>query len=155
MAEADLILLILDAVEGLRDEEKVLLEQLPEGKAIVVWNKCDLVEPKEKLAISTVCVSAKEKSGLAQLHGAIDKIVWDHGPPARDEVVVTSQRHREALLACLAALDRFSAGLAEGISPEFLALEVRESLGHLGSILGTNVGEDILSAIFSTFCVGK
>jgi tRNA modification GTPase len=46
-------------------------------------------------------------------------------------------------------------GLKTGVSPEFLTLESRQALGELGKIVGADVTEDILSAIFSKFCIGK
>ncbi len=45
--------------------------------------------------------------------------------------------------------------LKKGVSPEFLSMDMRLCLNELGKIIGTNIGEDILSAIFSTFCIGK
>lgn len=46
-------------------------------------------------------------------------------------------------------------GLWQGISPEFLTIDMRQTLSELGKVLGANITEDILSAIFSKFCIGK
>ena len=157
LAEADLALLVLDATVPIGLQERDLLEQMPAGKLVVVWNKVDL--PHDELPTlplgPNVRISAKEKSGLEELKKAIDAVVWEHGPPSKEEVLITNVRHKEALghavTYCRAVID----GLRNDVSPEFLAADMRACLQELARILGTNVTEDILSAIFSKFCVGK
>lgn len=157
LAEADLALLVLDATQPLGLQEQDLFARIPAGKAVVVWNKVDL--PHEKLPIlplgPNVRVSAKEKSGLDQLRQAIDKVIWEHGPPSKEETLITNVRHKEALAHAVTACRAVIHGLHHGVSPEFLAADMRACLQELARILGTDVTEDILSAIFSKFCVGK
>lgn len=153
--DADLVLFILDATEGIRESEKELLCRLQESKTLVVWNKCDLATPSCSLGQPSISLSAKNREGLQLLHQEIDRIIWRKGPPDRSEVVLTSHRHWKALQQTDQFLKRFLTGLQEGLSPEFLALECREALHHLGLVIGADIGDDILSEIFSTFCVGK
>lgn len=159
MSQADLILLVLDATKGDgNEEEQWLLSQVPPAKTIVIWNKTDLPHPKISEIASfphVVTLSAKEKIGLDLLRRKIDSVIWEHGPPSREEVLVTNVRHKEALIQAIEACQAVSKGLRAGTSPEFLAIDMRQSLSELGKILGTNISEDILSAIFSTFCIGK
>lgn len=157
MKNADLILLVLDAHRGIDAFEKELLAEVDPKKTIVVWNKIDLDHsaiPSIRLP-HVVTISAKEKKGLEELHRIIDKVIWEHGPPSREETLVTNVRHKEALEQAIHFCDQVANGLRTGISPEFVAMEMRSCLGALGRIIGTNVGEDILSAIFSKFCIGK
>jgi tRNA modification GTPase len=157
MAEADLVLLVLDATRDLLPQEWQLLAQIPERKAIVVWNKCDLIErvPAQIPLPHVLQVSAKTRQGVEALKTAIDAIVWERNPPGQDELLITSARHQEALGHAVAAAERLILGLQTGVSPEFLSIEMRTCLSELGRIIGVDVTEDILSAIFSTFCVGK
>ena len=157
MAAADLILLVLDAHKGLDEGDRKLIESVPRRKTIVIWNKTDLTHDNlPVLEFSHVVpVSAKEKKGINLLHKAIDSIVWEHGPPSREEVLITNVRHKEALAASAEACERVVEGLRSGVSPEFVALDMRQCLMSLGKILGTDITEDLLSAIFSKFCVGK
>jgi len=157
MSEADLVLFVLDASAGITEEEHALATELPPTKTIAVWNKIDL-ESNELPAIAiphTAKISAKEKWGFEDLHSKIDEVVWEEGPPTREEIVITSLRHKEALSSAIRFCDAVIQGLRSGDSPEFVAMEMRDCLKHLGVIIGTNITEDILSAIFSTFCVGK
>jgi len=157
MEKADLILLVLDAARGLTDEEKKLIEEAAPEKTIAVWNKSDLPHgalPGLPLP-HALSVSAKERVGLEALCEKIDAVIWEKGPPSKEEVVVTNVRHKEALEEAAAACRRLIEGLQTGVSPEFVAFEMRTALLELGKILGADVTEDLLSAIFSKFCIGK
>ena len=123
----------------------------------MVWNKVDL--PKKASASAPypyeVTLSAKEKTGLDELKESIDRLIWSRGAPPKDQIMITKSRHEEALSNGITALSTVIAGLNEAISPEFLAADVRHALSELGRIVGTNITEDVLSSIFSQFCVGK
>jgi tRNA modification GTPase len=69
--------------------------------------------------------------------------------------MVTNLRHREALLSARADLESAEDSLKQGLSSELLAVDLRGALHHLGEIIGEIDTEDILSAIFSKFCIGK
>lgn len=157
MTEADLVLLVLDASKPLAHEEQQLIAQVPKAKTIAIWNKIDL--PHFELPSldfpHIVSISAKEKIGLEALRKKIDEVIWEHGPPARDEVLITNVRHKEALKEAINCCQAVIDGLRMGVSPEFLSFEMRQCLRALGTIIGTNITEDILSAIFSKFCIGK
>jgi tRNA modification GTPase len=157
LQQADLVLLVLDAHRGLMAEDQQLLTSVPPAKTIVVWNKIDL--PHAPLPILhfpfIIQLSAKQRAGLEELHTAIDQLIWQKGPPSKEEILITNIRHKEALIASVEAARRVQHGLHQGVSPEFLTMDIRQTLTELGKVLGVNVTEDILSAIFSKFCIGK
>lgn len=157
MKQADLVLLVLDAHRGLIEEDQQLLALVPPAKTIVIWNKVDLPHrdlPGLNFPFS-VKISAKQRKGLEELHQVIDKLIWQNGPPSKEEILITNIRHKEALIASSEAARRVQHGLRHGVSPEFLTIDMRQTLSELGKVLGANVTEDILSAIFSKFCIGK
>ncbi len=151
--EADLILLLLDASRALTNDDRELLEMVPKEKTVFVWNKIDLAKPTGP--IEGIEVSAKEKIGFDELKKAVDAILWKNGAPSKEEVLITKLRHYQALKSSIEACRSVIEGLKSGISAEFVAADMRESLNQLGNIIGANVTEDILSAIFSKFCLGK
>jgi tRNA modification GTPase len=157
MKEADLILLVLDASRNLDEDDFQLMQQVPKGKTIAIWNKIDLPHPQLPLIDFSpiVPLSAKNGKGLDILHAAIDEVIWEKGPPPKDEILITNVRHKEALNAAIRSAKRLLNGLQTGVSPEFLSIDIRECLSELGKILGTNITEDILTEIFSKFCIGK
>ncbi len=157
MAEADLILLVLDASRIQEPQDIDLIHQVPMDKTVAVWNKMDLPHAElPQLKFTHIAhISAKKREGIEQLHAQIDQILWKKGPPSKEEIVITNIRHFEALSSAIEAAKRLSHGLKQGTSPEFLTMDMRQCLGDLGKIIGLDITEDILSAIFSKFCIGK
>lgn len=155
MEKADLILFLLDAVKGISKEEEELLTYLPKEKSLVIWNKVDLGMPKEKIHFEPIFLSAKEKTGLDDLKSRIHSLIWKKGPPSKGEIVLTQARHKEALHSAIQFCKIVETGLKQAQSPEFLCIDIRQALESLAKIIGTNVTEDILTMIFSKFCLGK
>lgn len=157
MNQADLVLLVLDAHKGITAEDLELIQKVPQKKTIPIWNKIDLDHhdvPSHPFS-HIVPISAKTKKGIKELHAAIDAVIWKNGPPAKDEVVITNLRHKEALSKAIEGCEKVIEGLKTGISPEFISFDMRQCLVELGQVIGTNITEDILTAIFSKFCIGK
>jgi len=156
MEKSDLVLLLLDISKELNEEELLLLSSAPKEKTLLVWNKSDLDHSSPiQTEIPSVKISAKDALGISELKEAVHKIVWKRGPPSQEEIVITNVRHKQALDDALVAARSLINGLLSDISPEFLASDMRATLKELGTIIGSDIGEDILSAIFSKFCVGK
>ncbi|MGE3954105.1 MAG: tRNA uridine-5-carboxymethylaminomethyl(34) synthesis GTPase MnmE [Parachlamydiales bacterium] len=156
LARADLILWVVDLTRPFLKEEERLLETLPQEKTVVVWNKGDVGGERRPLPLShQVTISAKHRVGLDQLTERVEQLILRGSTLSQEEVWITSSRHKQALEEALAALNRAEGGLAEGRSPELLCLDIRAALKAFGRLIGTDITEDILSAIFSKFCVGK
>ncbi len=157
MANADLILLVLDASKGLTNDDLSLMDLVPSNKTIIIWNKIDLPHPTLPVIPFPhfVELSAMSRKGLELLHEKIDAVIWHEGPPSREEVLITNVRHKEALVAAITCCTAVIIGLEQGISPEFLSSDMRQTLKELGKIIGINTTEEILSSIFSQFCIGK
>ena len=150
--EADLILLVVDVTNP-----SDIPPELPSKKTIVIWNKIDLNHstPPSLPFSKQVKLSAKEGLGIDALKKAIHQTIWNEGPPSKEEVILTSERHFHALGRSIDATKQVIQGLKTAISPEFLVSDLRLSLKELGTIIGMNITEEILSEIFSKFCVGK
>jgi tRNA modification GTPase len=158
MKEADLILVVFDASRGLEEEDFRLIQQIPQHKAIAIWNKTDLPHPNPLPFLDfprIVSVSATSRQGLDELFRQIDEVIWEKGPPSKEEVLITNVRHKEALNEAIKAARSLLEGLKHEVSPEFLSMDMRLCLSELGKIIGSNITEDVLTAIFSKFCIGK
>ncbi|NGX26935.1 MAG: tRNA modification GTPase MnmE [Chlamydiae bacterium] len=156
MQAADLILLLIDASRPLTDEDESLLSSSPKEKTLVIWNKIDLPHTlPSHPAPHQIALSAKTGEGLPALKTTLEEMIWKGNLPSKDEIVLTNIRHKESLTNAIQDLQTLITGLKTEISPEFLSADMRSSLRHLGQIIGLDISEDILSAIFSKFCVGK
>jgi tRNA modification GTPase len=154
LEEADLVLIVLDSTRALAHEEKEILNQTQCLKRVLIWNKADLpsdlAPPPE-----AVVISAKKGEGLDLLKKTIIHSIFSGKPLSKEEVVITNARHHQALGEAISYLTKVNQGLFSGVSPEFLSADIRASLQELGSIIGQDISEEILTAIFSKFCVGK
>lgn len=155
MEKADIVLLILDATRELNDYEKNLISSRPLDKTVIIYNKIDLNKPTISDSNNTIFTSAVTNQGIEKLITYIESLILDQGPDQKEGNILTEIRHKKALSSAIDALKLVSDGLKNKISPEFVASDIRYSLNRLGQIIGIDVTEDILTEIFSTFCLGK
>lgn len=152
LAQADLVLLVED---GTASDAVALVEVPPGATCIVVVNKIDLRagEPRREVAGGTVriALSARTGAGLDLLRAELKRVVA--GGEAEAAFSARS-RHVHALQRAGAHLAAARAALALA-TPELVAEDLRAAQQALGEITGTFSTEDLLGAIFSTFCVGK
>lgn len=154
-AEADLVLEVADA--SLAPDRL----DLPETRALrlLILNKADLgVHPgwNEALRNGAILFSCREGTGRAELERTLaGRFVQEHALSSSGGLAAINERHRHALKTAVDALDAAAASLDAGVSPELTALDLRDALDALGTITGRIDTEDILSAVFSQFCLGK
>ena len=121
------------------------------SRALVVWNKADLAPPPPE---SGLAVSALTGLNLPQLKAAVLKLATGLENPEPPEVA-PSLRHQAALLRSAECLKAALAALDEGQPPDICAFELRSALEALDLIRGRTTAEEVLSEIFSRFCLGK
>ena len=156
MNQADLILLVLDQSQPIHETETVILQS--RKNLIVVLNKIDLPSKIDAQIIPSnlakIPVSATQQKGLNNLKEAMVNHIFGHGIET-SHLMVTNVRHIIALEKSISSLENFLHSLAQKTFPEFLSLELRDTLNALGEILGPTTPDDILNLIFRDFCIGK
>ncbi len=155
---SDIILFVCDALNPHNEYYEALKKDLPREKTILVWNKCDKahVKPLPIFDFEKICeLSAKEGTGLETLYDVLSETVLGKQALIGDEITISQLRHKNALNETIGFLEVVIKGLKQGISCEFVSSDCREALLSLGTIIGTNITEDILNAVFSKFCIGK
>lgn len=159
--KAQLILLLIDAAnetkEGLQTAIKEINDALREHQELlVVFNKMDLVDQSHwQEREGAISMSLKEGEGMSALESFFDDYSTNLMEGA-NQLTVSNVRHLEALKLSKTALERVLDGLDSGITGDFLAMDIRQALFHLGEITGSiDIDRDILGAIFSRFCIGK
>ncbi len=160
--EADLLVVMLDASEPLKHEDRLLAQMLRGKKVLVVLNKCDLkrvLSPEGAAEIygdtPVVEMSALKGWGVGEFNRELIALVTKGAGELRERAVITNQRHKDRLEKAKGALGQACEALAGGLSFECAALDIREALGALKELVGEVTSEDILNQIFSTFCIGK
>ena len=162
-AEADLLLIIIDRSRPLNVDDRDILAQCENKKALVVINKVDLPPAEdytEKADVlnhfTTAEISALTGQGIDRLKKAIhDAILSDDVLAVTTSHAVPNLRHREALKAARECFLNASLKAKNNAPMEIVAFELRSGLEHLGEITGQTIDDEILDSIFSQFCLGK
>lgn len=169
VAKSDLILYLKDASEPTDEEEMRLLkriEERAEGKVLLkVGTKQDLVANrkdggKDELSNGDsewcdMMISAKEGTGIEELKKRMRSEVLKNREIDTGKLLITSSRHRDALEKAREHVRQALQALEDGMTGDFLSIDLRAALSELGTITGEITTEDLLDSIFSRFCIGK
>ena len=160
LADADLVLVVLDASQAPDDEDEQLLTQVEQRTAIVVENKADLHKPggsdtPVRQACAKLRTSALTGKGIAELRAAILQHVTGGSVAGTESGFLTNARHQSLVRDSLIGLDRAEAAVQNKIPHEMLLLDLYSALRPLDEITGATTNDDILNLIFSRFCIGK
>lgn len=164
LADAALVLVVLDATQPLNDEEHRLLAAVTGRPALVVVNKSDLKPAAEETTsnapgdpgsnnTNVLATSALTGAGIAELRARIVELAT--GGAAAEPGLLTNLRQHQAIATALAALADATRANATKIPHEMILLDLYRALWALDSLTGQTTTDDILNLIFSTFCIGK
>jgi tRNA modification GTPase len=160
IADSDLIVVVLDGSQPLIVEDVEIVREASDNRCVVARNKSDLESFCSNNAqqiddnLVSVSVSAKTGNGLDALCEAIIK-PFTAGYLDESSFVITNARHYDLLRRTSEALQAAQDLIGENVSEELILANLYETLRFLGEITGETTPEDILSQIFSTFCIGK
>lgn len=161
LADADLVIVVLDASVHLADEERELLRSIADRPCVIVRNKSDLLPPTPHSLSPTpyplppaALTSALTGEGLEALRESILSLLNASGSAATTGVL-NSLRQQEAVRAALEALSAAATANTNRVPHEFLLTDLHAALHALDSLTGETTSDDILGRIFSTFCIGK
>ncbi len=162
ISDADAILLVLDRNRLPCEEDFKIRSDLTNLVCIVVMNKNDLVSMWSKEQIVTFAgewpwieVSAKFGTGIDRLRSLIFEKIFGAGHLQQEDVLITNLRHRECLEELEREMVQAASGMKDGLSEEFPLIHLHRALKNIGSMTGETYVENILTEIFSRFCIGK
>lgn len=166
LADAAIVLVVLDATQSLNLEERSLLAALHNRPALVAVNKHDLADqskrknaiedsdaPASESGIAIVPTSALTGEGIAALREMI--VALATGGAAEEPGLLTNLRQQQAIVAARAALADAAHANENSIPHEMILLDLYRVLWALDSLTGQTTPDDVLNLIFSTFCIGK
>jgi tRNA modification GTPase len=159
LADADLVLIVLDASQPITGDDGELLQLVAGRPAVVVANKSDLVSafqfPVVSDRTSTIRASALTGEGLAELRAEILRHIAGEAGVQTEAGFLTNVRHQNLVQDSLSALAAAAAAVLSKVPHEMLLLDLYNALRPLDAITGATTADDILNLIFSTFCIGK
>ncbi|MFM7510917.1 MAG: tRNA uridine-5-carboxymethylaminomethyl(34) synthesis GTPase MnmE [Bacteroidota bacterium] len=161
MRAADLVLYLFDVADPIEQVKQWAKEATEQGfHFLLVGNKIDIAsapsldEYSSQLPMIPLLIAAKDKTNVDVLQKAMVQEVLS-GQLLHENIVVTNERHYQALLQVSLALADTKKGIEEGLASDLIALEIRRCLQYLGEITGEITNEEQLDFIFSKFCIGK
>jgi tRNA modification GTPase len=163
LADADVVVIMLDAGKPLTDEDKIIIDKNKSGNIIVAINKIDLPTVWEAEAIEhllpqgakIIKISAKAGTGLDELKKTLIDLSGSDENINTGSVMITNLRHKLAIEKAYKNIQTAKESIANGMSAEFAAFDLREALDNLDEITGKKINDEILNKIFSSFCIGK
>ncbi len=169
LQSADIVVVLFDVSETLDPRDRAVAERIlhpterETGKpALFVLNKTDLARKAERAEVERICgqapiveVSAKESMGLPELEDALISMSVGPGPVTQEEAVISNMRQKQGVECAVDSLRSAAESLKEGLSGEFVSMDMRAALGFLAEVMGAVSSEDILDSIFTKFCIGK
>jgi tRNA modification GTPase len=151
--EAELVLLVLDQSKALTKEDKELLELTKDKKRIIIANKSDL--PKALSMEEVIMISTITKYGLKDLEKAILKLLSLEDIGQRDFNYLSNIRHIMKVKEAKTSLENVLSSIALDMPVDVYAIDLTAAWRSLGEILGENYADDLLTELFSKFCLGK
>jgi tRNA modification GTPase len=158
LADADLVLVVLDSSQPAAAEDRELLNQVNGRPAIVVQNKSDITSSQfaaPSSQLTSVRTSAITGQGIPELRDEILRHVGGDCGGHAEAGFLTNVRHRNLVRESMAALTTAQKAVNNEIPHEMLLLDLYNALRPLDEITGATTTDDILNLIFSTFCIGK
>ncbi len=130
-------------------------DKAPDKAVIRIYTRADLLPHPLPTGDGWLYISTETGEGMDALREEVERLFIDGALRTGEDAVVFSARQAAALSGCADALRRAAGSLAAGLTADICAEDVREALDALGDVCGRNVREDVVSEIFSRFCVGK
>ncbi|MEQ9299313.1 MAG: tRNA uridine-5-carboxymethylaminomethyl(34) synthesis GTPase MnmE [Cyclobacteriaceae bacterium] len=160
MKEASLILFMFDLANENPQEIHQQINRLENAGIpyLLVGNKIDTADPElvDQLKSDSrwIFISASHKTHLSELKDRIVEVIHLDNFKTGN-TIVTNLRHYESLLHTKQSLMTVIESIDKQVTNDFVAMDIRQSLHHLGEITGEITTDDLLANIFSKFCIGK
>lgn len=162
ITKADLILLLLDGSEDLTDEDRLLLDITKNKKRIIILNKMDIERHltadylnKEFGVEAVVATSVKFQAGLDEVEKQISDLFFAGIEDSNSTVMVTNSRQVGLLQQAKNSLNEVIQGIEDGMPIDLVQIDMTNSWDKLGEITGESAPDELITQLFSQFCLGK
>ncbi len=160
---ADLLIYVVDGSTAMDENDRHILPLLKGKKSIVLLNKSDLaqkitaeeVRSFTENAYPVIEISAKEETGIDAFEQTVEDLFYRGELSFNDEIYITSERQKAALLRAEESMKKVEESISLHLPEDFFTVDLMDAYAALGSIVGEEVGEDLIDEIFGRFCMGK
>lgn len=162
LSEADLILLVLNQSEALSIEDRQLIEVTNGTKRIILLNKTDLPTQLDREELAELlagdamfAVSVLQNDGLDQLEQAIADLFFGGQTTDKDASYLSNTRHIALLENASQSLGEVMTGIEAGMPVDLVQMDMTRCWDYLGEVVGDSVQDELITQLFSQFCLGK
>lgn len=161
ITESDLVLLLINSSEELTEEDQKLLKLTQDKKRIVILNKADQVAKITKKDIQKitdspiVTISVLKKQNMIGLEEAIKSLFLQGITDSKSEVMVTNQRQNDLLRKAKQSLIEAIEAINDNMPLDLVQIDLKEAWDSLGEITGDTAPDELITQLFSKFCLGK
>ena len=158
LEEADLVLLVLNSAEKLTDQDCALLEISQNTNRLILLNKTDLPQQIEsdQLPDDVIKISVLKNQNIDLIEERINQIFFDNaGIVEKDATYLSNARHISLIEQALESLHAVNEGLELGMPVDLLQVDMTRTWEILGEITGDAAPDELITQLFSQFCLGK
>ncbi|VGR43392.1 tRNA modification GTPase [Streptococcus pyogenes] len=158
LQEADLVLLVLNASEKLTDQDRALLNLSQDSNRIILLNKTDLKQKieLEQLPDDYITISVLTNQNINLIEDRINQLFFDNaGLVEQDATYLSNARHISLIEKAVQSLEAVNDGLALGMPVDLLQVDLTRTWEILGEITGDAAPDELITQLFSQFCLGK
>ncbi|HEP6671198.1 TPA: tRNA uridine-5-carboxymethylaminomethyl(34) synthesis GTPase MnmE [Streptococcus pyogenes] len=158
LQEADLVLLVLNASEKLTDQDRALLNLSQDSNRIILLNKTDLEQKieLEQLPADLISISVLTNQNINLIEDRINQLFFDNaGLVEQDANYLSNARHISLIEKAVQSLEAVNDGLALGMPVDLLQVDLTRTWEILGEITGDAAPDELITQLFSQFCLGK
>ncbi|HEP1372910.1 TPA: tRNA uridine-5-carboxymethylaminomethyl(34) synthesis GTPase MnmE [Streptococcus pyogenes] len=158
LQEADLVLLVLNASEKLTDQDRALLNLSQDSNRIILLNKTDLEQKieLEQLPADLIPISVLTNQNINLIEDRINQLFFDNaGLVEQDATYLSNARHISLIEKAVQSLEAVNDSLALGMPVDLLQVDLTRTWEILGEITGDAAPDELITQLFSQFCLGK
>lgn len=161
IADAELILYILDSSLEFQEEEKEIVELIRDKNVIVLLNKSDLEQKIDEAVIRRIIdapilsISIKKEEGLKEFYDIIKEMFFHGEITLKDGAMISNERQHMEMKKALESLMRVKESIELSMSEDFYTIDLMDAYEYLGNVIGEAVHDDLVNQIFEEFCTGK
>ncbi|MCR1916486.1 tRNA uridine-5-carboxymethylaminomethyl(34) synthesis GTPase MnmE [Lactobacillus taiwanensis] len=161
ITEADLVLLLLDASQYLTEEDKKLLDLTANKKRIIILNKQDLGTKISREMIGKITdnpiilTSILKQKNMDALESAIEKLFFSGIENSQNQILVTNQRQAGLLVKARQSLEDVVNGIDDAMPLDLVQIDLKNAWDTLGEVTGESAPDELITQLFSQFCLGK
>lgn len=158
--EADLIIMLFDSSKELESEDKKIIEYIKEKKVIYINNKTDLenrldLSDYEEILKNIINISVLKNKGLEDIIEKIIEMFFKGLINLENDLIINNVRHKNLLICAKKSLEEVIKSIENGMTIDFIEIDLKDSMESLGLIVGKSVSDDLVEKIFNEFCIGK